>query len=49
MAYADRTKSDYDKLMKAKGDLVKPDGKAAKAGKKADKKTAKKAKKKRKA
>jgi uncharacterized protein (DUF2252 family) len=46
MAYADRTKSDYDKLMKAKGDLVKPDGKA---GKKADNKTAKKAKKKRKA
>jgi uncharacterized protein (DUF2252 family) len=40
MAYADRTQSDYDKLMKAKGDLVKP---ASKPAKTADKKPAKKA------
>jgi hypothetical protein len=47
MAYADRTQSDYDKLMKAKGDLVKPAGQAGqKAGKKPTKKTAKKAAKK---
>jgi uncharacterized protein (DUF2252 family) len=57
MAYADRTNSDYDKLMKAKGDLVKPDGKAGqkaaakKPAKKAGKKKArkKKARKKRRA
>jgi hypothetical protein len=43
MAYADRTNSDYDKLMKAKGDLVKPAGQAGqKAGKKPAKNVGKK-------
>jgi len=47
MAYAARTQSDYDRLKEAKGDLVKPDGKAGKADKaekKPDKKAGKKPK-----